>query len=44
MDGSVQFEGVYVGNATLEEATASAAPLINLMPEYQTQVQGVLLL
>lgn len=36
MDGSVQFEGVYVGNATLEEATASAAPLMNLMPEHQT--------
>lgn len=36
MDGSVQFEGVYVGNGTLAEATASAAPLMNLMPEYQT--------
>ena len=38
MDGSVQFEGVYVGNATLAEATASAAPIMGLMPEYQTQV------
>ena len=34
-------EGLYVGNASLADATAAAAPLLELLPEHQLAGCGV---